>query len=77
MAIDRLAPPSIEALQRQLLHQEYHILHFLGHGSFDAEANDSVLLLQDGAGRPQVITGQDFSTLLRDERSLRLRFERL
>ena len=37
-----------------------------GHGSFDAEANDSVLLLQDEAGQPQVITGQHFSTLLRD-----------
>ncbi len=72
VAIDRLTPPSIEALQRQLLRQEYHILHFLGHGSFDAEAGDSVLLLQDEAGRPQVITGQHFSTLLRDHRSLRL-----
>ena len=72
VAIDRLTPPSIEALQRQLLSQEYHILHFLGHGAFDAEASDSVLLLQDEAGRPQVITGQHFSTLLRDHRSLRL-----
>ena len=58
VAIDRLTPPSIEALQRQLLRQEYHILHFLGHGSFDAEAGDSVLLLQDEAGQPQVVTGQ-------------------
>jgi tetratricopeptide (TPR) repeat protein len=72
VAIDRLAPPSIDALQRQLLRQEYHILHFLGHGSFDAEASDSVLLLQDEAGQPQVVTGQYFSTLLRDHRSLRL-----
>jgi hypothetical protein len=72
VAIDRLMPPSMEALQRQLLHQEYHILHFLGHGSFNAEASDSVLLLRDEAGQPQVITGQDFSTLLRDKRSLRL-----
>ena len=72
VAIDRLTPPSIEALQRQLLRQEYHILHFLGHGSFDTEANDSVLLLQHEAGQPQVVTGQDFSTLLRDHRSLRL-----
>ncbi len=72
VVIERLAPPSIEVLQRQLLRQEYHILHFLGHGSFDVEASDSVLLLQDEAGQPQVITGQHFSTLLRDHRSLRL-----
>ena len=72
VAIDRLTPPSIDAFQRQLLRQEYHILHFLGHGSFDAEASDSVLLLQDEAGQPQVVTGQNFSTLVRDHRSLRL-----
>ena len=72
VAIDRLTPPSIEALQRQLLRQEYHILHFLGHGSFDTEAGDSVLLLQDETGRPQVVAGQHFSTLLHDHRSLRL-----
>ncbi len=72
MAVDRLVPPSIEAVQRQLLRQEYHILHFLGHGSFDAEAGDSVLLLQDEAGQPQVVSGQNFSTLVRDHCSLRL-----
>jgi tetratricopeptide (TPR) repeat protein len=72
VAIDRLDPPTAEALQRQLLRQEYHILHFLGHGSFDTGASDSVLLLQDEGGRPQVITGQHFSILLRDHRSLRL-----
>jgi CHAT domain-containing protein len=52
VAVDRLTPPSIDAFQRQLLRQEYHILHFLGHGSFDAKASDSVLLLQDEAGQP-------------------------
>ena len=72
VAVDRLSPPSTEALQRQLLRREYHILHFLGHGSFDAEAGDSVLLLQAETDQPQVITGQHFSTLLRDHRSLRL-----
>ncbi len=70
--VDRLTPPSLEALQRQLLLQEYHILHFLGHSSFDPQANDSVLVLQGQDGQGQVVTGQDISTLLRDQRSLRL-----
>ncbi len=72
VTVDRLPQPSLEALQRQLQMHEYHILHFLGHGSFDPEANDSVLILQGPDGRGQVVSGQDFSTLLRDQRSLRL-----
>lgn len=72
VTVERLAEPSLEALQRQLQVHEYHILHFLGHGGFDPEANDSVLILQGQDGRGQVVSGQDFSTLLRDQRSLRL-----
>ena len=72
VALERLAPPSLDALQRQLRVQEYHILHFLGHGSFDAQAQDSVLLLEGEDGKPQVVSGQNFSALLRDQRSLRL-----
>ena len=72
VALERLAPPSLDALQRQLRLQEYHILHFLGHGSFDAQAQDSVLLLQGEDGKPQIVSGQNFSALLRDQRTLRL-----
>jgi hypothetical protein len=72
VALERLDPPSIEALQRSLLGQEYHILHFLGHGSFDEQTQQGLLLLQDKDGKAQVISGQEFSTLLRDHRSLRL-----
>jgi len=72
VTLERLDPPSVEALQRQLSRQDYHILHFLGHGSFDNQTQDSVLLLQNADGSAQVVTGQDFSTLLRDQRSLRL-----
>lgn len=72
VTVERLAQPSVEALQRQLQLREYHILHFLGHGGFDPQANDSVLILQGPDGRSQVVSGQDFSTLLRDQRSLRL-----
>lgn len=72
VAVDRLASPSVAALQSQLLRQEYHILHFLGHGDFDPVAGDSVLLLQGEDGRAQAVSGQYFAALLRDHRSLRL-----
>ncbi len=72
VALERLDPPSVGALQAQLLRQEYHILHFLGHGGFDQASNEGILLLQDEAGNPQAVTGQYFAALLRDQRSLRL-----
>ena len=72
VAVDRLTPPTVAALQSQLLRHEYHILHFLGHGDFDPSTSDSVLLLEGADGRAQAVSGQDFATLLRDHRSLRL-----
>lgn len=72
VALDRLEPPSLDALQQQLRRQEYHILHFLGHGTFDAGSNDSVLLLQAADGTSEAVSGQSFSLLLNDHRTLRL-----
>lgn len=72
VTLDRLAPATVESLQRQLLRHDYHILHFLGHGEFDEVAGDSVLLLADAGGRGQPVSGETFSALVRDQRSLRL-----
>ncbi len=72
VTLDRLEPPTLEALQRQLQQQEYHILHFLGHGAFDPAGNDSVLMFQAEDGAAQAVTGQAFSTLLQGHDQLRL-----
>lgn len=72
VTLDRLAPSTVESLQRQLLRHDYHILHFLGHGEFDEVAGDSVLLLADADGRGEPVSGETFSALVRDQRSLRL-----
>ena len=70
--LDRLEPASTGALQEQLLREEYHILHFVGHGAFDPAAHEGVPLLAGPDGRAQAVTGQYLSTLLRDHHSLRL-----
>ncbi len=72
VTLDRLAPATIESLQRQLLRHEYHILHFLGHGEFDEVAGDSVLLLAGPDGRGELVSGETFSALVRDQHTLRL-----
>jgi DNA-binding beta-propeller fold protein YncE len=51
---------------------DYHIFHFIGHGDFDEQAEDGVLLFEGRAGRSQRITGADLGTILADQHTLRL-----
>jgi hypothetical protein len=70
--IERLDPPSLDAMQRELRRNHYHMLHFIGHGRFDAQNNDGRLLLEDQYGQGRPTSGQTLGTLLYDHRHLRL-----
>ncbi len=72
VALERLEDATLMTLQRRLRRGEYHIFHFIGHGGFDAQAQDGVLLLEDEQGRGRPVSGQYLGTLLHDERTLRL-----
>jgi CHAT domain-containing protein len=48
---------TIEALQTQLRRDEYHIFHFIGHGEFDPEQQDGILLLEDEVQRGVRVNG--------------------
>jgi hypothetical protein len=70
--LERLAEARLGALQRALRREEYHILHFIGHGGFDPRTQDGVLVLCDEAGKGRRVTAEHLGTLLHDHRSLRL-----
>ena len=79
LALDRLGrlaqgdePATLTALQGRLRRGEYHILHFVGHGGFDAQAADGVLLLENEAGEGQAVSGRVLATLLSGHHPLRL-----
>lgn len=72
LTLERLDAASLPALQRQLQRNDYHILHFIGHGSFDAATQDGALALEGADGRAQQISGQYLGTLLYDHDPLRL-----
>ncbi len=72
VTLDRLDPPTVDALQKQLLKHEYHILHFLGHGDYSPDDGDSLLVMAAADGRGEAVSGETFATLLSDQRSLRL-----
>jgi formylglycine-generating enzyme required for sulfatase activity/Tfp pilus assembly protein PilF len=63
---------TLAALQKQLRREHYHILHFIGHGGFDAQTQDGVLLFQAEDGRSRLVGGNYLGTLLHDHPSLRL-----
>src|SRR4029450_4621781 len=47
VTIDWLEEASLRALQRQLRQADYHVFHFIGHGGYDHDADDGVLLFED------------------------------
>jgi len=72
VALERLEEATLGTLQRRLRRGEYHIFHFIGHGGFDEQAQDGVLLLEDEEERGRPVSGHYLGTLMHDERTLRL-----
>lgn len=72
LVIERVEDARLAVLQQRLRQRDYHILHFIGHGGFDAQRQEGVLLLEDQAVRGHPVSGEDLGTLLHDHRSLRL-----
>jgi CHAT domain-containing protein len=69
--VDRLAEGTLAALPRALRLREYHVLHFIGHGGYDEEAQDGALALEDNDHKTRLVTGRNLSMMIR-HRSLRL-----
>lgn len=72
--VDYLKKTTKAELQRQLGEGDYHVLHFMGHGHFDAQSGRGVLILEDDAGGPEHMSGEALGVLLADEPTLKLAF---
>ena len=70
--LERLEHPTFAALQERLLGEDVHILHFVGHGVYDEASGRGELVLADGEGAAQEVSGEELATLLHNHRSLRL-----
>ncbi|HEX8230520.1 MAG TPA: CHAT domain-containing protein [Chloroflexia bacterium] len=70
--IETMEDANLSALQRKLRRGEYHIFHFIGHGGYDHQTEQGVLILEDENGRGRAVSGQDLGMLLHDHRCLRL-----
>ena len=70
--VRRLDEATPRALQHELRQRPYHVFHFIGHGGFDQQSQDGVLIFKDPAGLGLFISGQYLGTLLHDHDSMRL-----
>lgn len=57
-------------LQELLLSEEWHVIHFIGHGDFDFEREEGILALVGRDGRPNRVEGSRFVDLLRQARPM-------
>lgn len=70
--IDWVEQATLAGLLKCLNLGDYHIFHFIGHGDFDEQAEDGVLLFEGRAGRSHRVTGVELGTILGDQHTLRL-----
>ena len=55
---------SWEGVHRMLLESEWHVLHFIGHGTYDVETDEGVLAFVGRDGRADYVTASTLSDLL-------------
>lgn len=60
------------ALQNALREEAFHIFHFAGHSTFDHEANEGALIMEDAEQRPVSLSAEALALLLQDHVTLRL-----
>jgi hypothetical protein len=70
--LERLAAPTLEALQGRLLGEPVHVLHFVGHGLYEPDQAGGLLLFEDGQGDGHPVAARELALLLHNHSSLRL-----
>ena len=72
LEVDFLPNATLEAVRRKLFDRRFHVVHFIGHGRFNDVTGDGTLLLEDGSGGPQPVSGTLLADTLRDAPPLHL-----
>jgi hypothetical protein len=72
VALEPVEPPTVRSLRERLSADDYHVLHFIGHGGFDTESQEGYLALEDEDGEVDEVEGQLLASLLHNHESLRL-----
>jgi hypothetical protein len=65
-----IANASAGMVREALSGDDYNVLHFMGHGTFDRASGEGMLAFEGPDGRLDLVNGKAFATKLRDLRSL-------
>src|SRR5436190_3345114 len=57
---------------QEAMRQPWHVFHFCGHGDYDADSGEGVLMLENPQGGAQQLAASDLGLLLRREGNVRL-----
>ncbi len=71
--VEPLPRATPERLQRRLAEGRVDVLHFIGHGAFDAERREGSVLMEDASGQPRLLAFDSFRQIV-CHRGLRLVF---
>lgn len=69
-----LRPARLAQLRPALLEREYHVLHFMGHGTFDRRTGEGFLRFDGAGGRLEDVPASVVATVIKDFPSLRVAF---
>lgn len=72
VVVTPLVTATLTELRRALRRDQYHILHFVGHGGYDAHTEEGGVVLEDDERRSRFVPGSVLGPVLHDHRSLRL-----
>ena len=72
IAVEWLEQATLAALQQRLRKGPVHLFHFIGHGGWDDQAEDGVLLFENEQRRGAQVSASRLATILHDHRTLRL-----
>jgi hypothetical protein len=72
LQVERMDQATLPLLQQKLRQNNYHIFHFIGHGTIDEDTQQGALLFETDSGAGQLVDSRLLSTLLYDEKTLRL-----
>jgi hypothetical protein len=64
--------PTLQTLREQLLNNNYHVLHFVGHGGVDRDTGEGFIVLDDQSGQAMSTSGRRLSEGLSGIETLRL-----
>src|SRR5262245_12495729 len=62
--VEWLRQATWEAVQDKLLSDTWHVVHFIGHGDYDPNADQGVIALVGANGRPHLVGADRLATLL-------------